>query len=348
MKKRYVAALILAASLAMGNMAYAQETEATQEMETMAENAAVEEEAEAETYAQGDAVDLTKDELLSKVKDAMSQVTSVKEELSMDLVLDLSIGGEESETSMSMSMLMNMGLVNEEILEPYASHQTQTMYMSVMGQSETEIEEKYTREENGRIATYSGVAENGVVDYWSREEGDEKEFTFSQSSELLEETDDMVLLDQKAVDGDGKEYYVLEGKVDLNQEEEEDSFQEEVKDMLEELEESMGAEDSLEFPDVLILDVYIDAESMLPVDMRMDMSGIKGSFTDDSMEGMIMDMTFTTMLIQFKCSDFNQVADIVFPENLPAPETGELQILEEEVQEAIEDAAEEVLDSETE
>ena len=114
--------------------------------ETSAE-AAVEETAESvpevsaenaleETYTDGEAADLTKEELLEKMKEAAAELSSVKSEVIMDMDINISASGDEASTGMQMDMTMNVNMANEEIFEPYASHQTTTMVMSILGQTE--------------------------------------------------------------------------------------------------------------------------------------------------------------------------------------------------------------------
>ena len=68
--------------------------------------------ASARAYTDGDAVDLTKDELITKLKDAAAEITSVKSELIMDMVININIAGDDSSTGMQMDMTMSANMSN--------------------------------------------------------------------------------------------------------------------------------------------------------------------------------------------------------------------------------------------
>ena len=197
-----------------------------------------------ETYTDGEAADLTKEELLEKMKEAAAELSSVKSEVIMDMDINIIASGDEASTGMQMDMTMNINMANEEIFEPYASHQTTTMVMSILGQTEKEVSEVYIREEDGEHAKYEGSTdENGEITDWERsiDSSAEPEFIFtSESLNELESAIKFTIRDHKAVDTEGKEYYVLESNISLNDAMEQAGMQEELQELLDELKDSLS------------------------------------------------------------------------------------------------------------
>ena len=213
------------------------EEAAVETTEEMPEDATEEtvEVASARAYTDGDAVDLTKDELITKLKDAAAEITSVKSELIMDMVININIAGDDSSTGMQMDMTMSANMSNEEIFEPYASHQSETMAMSIMGQTGKQVSETYIREENGEQVKYEGSSDDGSpITDWDRTvtSGEKSEFLFSSENlSDMESKMELNLKDQKAVDSEGTEYYVLESAIDLSSVAEDAEMEEEFLDL---------------------------------------------------------------------------------------------------------------------
>ena len=202
--------------------------------------------ASARAYTDGDAVDLTKDELITKLKDAAAEITSVKSELIMDMVININIAGDDSSTGMQMDMTMSANMSNEEIFEPYASHQSETMAMSIMGQTGKQVSETYIREENGEQVKYEGSSDDGSpITDWDRTvtSGEKSEFLFSSENlSDMESKMELNLKDQKAVDSEGTEYYVLESAIDLSSVAEDAEMEEEFLDLVKSLQDSLGTD----------------------------------------------------------------------------------------------------------
>lgn len=272
-----------------------------------------------ETYTDGEAADLTKEELLEKMKEAAAELSSVKSELIMDMDINISASGDEASTGMQMDMTMNVNMANEEIFEPYASHQTTTMVMSILGQTEKEVSEVYIREEDGEHAKYEGSTdENGEITDWERstDSSAEPEFIFtSESLNELESAIKFTIRDHKAVDTEGKEYYVLESSISLNDAMEQTGMQEELQDLLDDLKESLG---DMEMPETFLVELYVNADDFLPAEFTIDMSGLKGNIGDTAGEGTNTEMEFKTMVVRYRCSQYNAISEIAYPENLPA------------------------------
>lgn len=287
------------------------------ETTTEAAETAAEEAAES-LYMESDAVDLTQEELLTKLKEAAAGVTSVKSELIMDMVISIGVSGDESSTGMQMDMTMNANMANEEIFEPYASHQTSTMVMSVLGQTEKQVSEVYIRDENGEQAKYEGTAdESGQVTDWERSttSGESSEFLFSsENMGDLENEMELTLKDQKVVDAAGTEYYVLESNVNLNDALEEAGMQEELNDLIS----SLNDLGNVELPESVMVELYVNAEDFLPSELTIDMSGLKGNMGETAGEGTNTDMEFQTMVISYRCSQYNAISEIAYPSDLPA------------------------------
>lgn len=281
--------------------------------------------ASARAYTDGDAVDLTKDELITKLKDAAAEITSVKSELIMDMVININIAGDDSSTGMQMDMTMSANMSNEEIFEPYASHQSETMAMSIMGQTGKQVSETYIREENGEQVKYEGNSDDGSpITDWDRTvtSGEKSEFLFS--SENLDEMEskmELNLKDQKAVDSEGSEYYVLESTIDLSSVAEDAEMEEEFLDLVKSLQDSIGTD--MELPGELTVDFYINASDFLPSEMTIDMSGLKGDMGETAGEGTSAEMEFTTMVVSYRCSQYNAISEIAYPEDLPTEEISE-------------------------
>ena len=337
MKKKLVLACLLAGALSMNSTAYASasgqslgevtkeavgnpetveaETEAAtgvamESVEETSAEAAVEETAESvpevsaenaleETYTDGEAADLTKEELLEKMKEAAAELSSVKSEVIMDMDINISASGDEASTGMQMDMTMNVNMANEEIFEPYASHQTTTMVMSILGQTEKEVSEVYIREEDGEHAKYEGSTdENGEITDWERstDSSAEPEFIFtSESLNELESAIKFTIRDHKAVDTEGKEYYVLESSISLNDAMEQAGMQEELQELLDELKDSLG---DMEMPETFQVELYVRADDFLPAEFTIDMSGLKGNMGDTAGEGTNTEMEFKTMVVR--------------------------------------------------
>ena len=353
MKKKLVLAFLITGMLSMNSVAYASDTgetmeEITKETDGAPEGAGAEtessgavtmesveetsEEAAAETAGKtteesdaGNSAYLTKEELLTKLKEAVAGITSVKSELIMDMVMDIGISGNESSTGMQMDMTMNANLSNEEIFEPYASHQTETLVMSLMGQNEKQVSETYIREENGEQVKYEGSAENGgSITDWERttDSGESAEFLFS--SENLSDMEDemsLTLKDRKAVDAGGTEYYVLESRVDLADASEDDQMEEELLDLVEDLQDSLGTD--MEMPEELTVALYVNASDFLPAEMTIDMSGLKGNMGETAGEGTSTEMELSTMVVSYRCSQYNAISEIAYPEDLPTEEASQ-------------------------
>lgn len=279
--------------------------------------------ASARAYTDGDAVDLTKDELITKLKDAAAEITSVKSELIMDMVININIAGDDSSTGMQMDMTMSANMSNEEIFEPYASHQSETMAMSIMGQTGKQVSETYIREENGEQVKYEGSSDDGSpITDWDRTvtSGEKSEFLFSSENlSDMESKMELNLKDQKAVDSEGTEYYVLESAIDLSSVAEDAEMEEEFLDLVKSLQDSLGTD--MELPGELTVDFYINASDFLPSEMTIDMSGMKGDMGETAGEGTSAEMEFTTMVVSYRCSQYNAISEIAYPEDLPTEET---------------------------
>ena len=279
--------------------------------------------ASARAYTDGDAVDLTKDELITKLKDAVAEITSVKSELIMDMVININIAGDDSSTGMQMDMTMSANMSNEEIFEPYASHQSETMAMSIMGQTGKQVSETYIREENGEQVKYEGSSDDGSpITDWDRTvtSGEKSEFLFSSENlSDMESKMELNLKDQKAVDSEGTEYYVLESTIDLSSVAEDAEMEEEFLDLVKSLQDSLGTD--MELPGELTVDFYINASDFLPSEMSIDMSGMKGDMGETAGEGTSAEMEFTTMVVSYRCSQYNAISEIAYPEDLPTEET---------------------------
>ena len=260
--------------------------------------------ASARAYTDGEAVDLTKDELITKLKDAAAEITSVKSELIMDMVININIAGDDSSTGMQMDMTMSANMSNEEIFEPYASHQSETMAMSIMGQTGKQVSETYIREENGEQVKYEGSSDDGSpITDWDRTvtSGEKPEFLFSSENlSDMESKMELNLKDQKAVDSEGTEYYVLESAIDLSSVAEDAEMEEEFLDLVKSLQDSLGTD--MELPGELTVDFYINASDFLPSEMTIDMSGMKGDMGETAGEGTSAEMEFTTMVVSYRCT----------------------------------------------
>lgn len=350
MKKRLAAAVLLAGTLSLGTVASAAEngqqmeeitTESTsegvpeekteetaveassQETEPEVTEDAVDNSQEISYYNWGDPADITKDELIAKTEEALQEISSMKSEMILEMGLIFRVAGEESDTAMEMNIDMNMNfsLAMEEIQEPYMAHKTETSVTSFMGRSEKVVSESYIREENGKLIEYKKDTEDGWESEWDRKNADADEsFLNKQGMDAFGDSSMMELLNQKAVDETGKEYYVLEAKISLDDKDSENEFQDKVKDLLEEMEDSFG-EDTVQLPDSIDFNIYVSADDFLPAELLVDMSGIKGTLTDTDMEGVSMDIEFTTMLLRYRCSEYNAISEIVFPDDLPSAET---------------------------
>lgn len=304
MKKRFVVAMLLASALCMGSVAYAAEKGTDN--------------GEAAVYTLGDSADISKDELMDKLNGAIDTVDSVKSSLVMDMDVSINVGGSESETGVQMGMNLDASLTQEEIFEPYTSHTVESMTMSIMGQDMGQTSETYTREENGVKTSYTGTVEEGAVNEWAETTSDSS-ISFQDVKSVFQGMGEMNLQEQKALDGDGREYYVLEGTIDLTGESGEEGFTQEIQQMMDGLSSSLG-EGSISLPDSVVMNAYISADDFLPAEFVIDMSGIKGEGINSGAEGTNMDMEFSVMVIRFACSDFNAFDEIIFPENLPAGE----------------------------
>ena len=69
------------------------------------------------------------------------------------------------------------------------------------------------------------------------------------------------LKDQKAVDSEGTEYYVLESTIDLSSVAEDAEMEEEFLDLVKSLQDSLGTD--MELPGELTVDFYINASDFL-------------------------------------------------------------------------------------
>ncbi|MDY3918050.1 MAG: DUF6612 family protein [Candidatus Limivivens sp.] len=333
MRRKYLW-LLLTGVLLTGAVPFGAFAEETAETAEMTEAAAVQTEV-SEKYTPGDPVDLTKEALLEKTEEAFASTESVRTELDMDMQIHAGINGgtESSGLQMSMDMLFQISMAEDAIFEPYAAYQTVTMSMEAMGMSETEFSQAYIRDENGRRVKYEGIGDEGEIDYWYRsEEGGEDQTSFVDSAQEILEDAVFVLDDHKVLDEDGREYYLLTGQVELGSVADEESIQEKVVEMVDEIAESFG-DGEMEFPETVVVKLYVSADDLRLREMTMDLSGIKGTAED---EGMTTDMEFTTLWVSCRLSDYNQIPEIVFPENLDQePET------EEETWEVLEDTEEE-------
>ncbi|MDO5424797.1 MAG: hypothetical protein Q4F41_13830 [Eubacteriales bacterium] len=297
MKKRYFVLMLLVGALSVNSAAFAEEEEAPK-------------------YTAGNAVDLMKEDLLAMAEEASEDVASVRSEMDMGMELEIAITGEEA-TSMQMNMTMDAQMVNEEIFEPYASHQTSAMNLSIMGQSQSENTETYIREEDGERVRYEGYVVNGEVTDWYRSSytaGDTDSF-FLESRAILEQ-ELFELNPETVLDAEGNEYYVLTGEVNLQEDMEEDGLSADVVDLMEELQDSFG-EGSLNLPETVTMELYVSTDDMRLREIAMDLSGIEGSVDED---GMTMEMKFTKLAVNVLLSDYNAVEEIVFPENLDESE----------------------------
>ena len=160
----------------------------------------------------------------------------MKSELIMDMVININIAGDDSSTGMQMDMTMSANMSNEEIFEPYASHQSETMAMSIVGQTGKQVSETYIREENGEQVKYEGSSDDGSpITDWDRTvtSGEKPEFLFSSENlSDMESKMELNLKDQKAVDSEGTEYYVLESAIDLSSVAEDAEMEEEFLDLV--------------------------------------------------------------------------------------------------------------------
>lgn len=247
----------------------------------------------------------------------------MKSELIMDMVININIAGDDSSTGMQMDMTMSANMSNEEIFEPYASHQSETMAMSIMGQTGKQVSETYIREENGEQVKYEGSSDDGSpITDWDRTvtSGEKPEFLFSSENlSDMESKMELNLKDQKAVDSEGTEYYVLESAIDLSSVAEDAEMEEEFLDLVKSLQDSLGTD--MELPGELTVDFYINASDFLPSEMTIDMSGMKGDMGETAGEGTSAEMEFTTMVVSYRCSQYNAISEIAYPEDLPTEET---------------------------
>lgn len=342
MRRKWIIALMLAGTLTMGTCAAAAETttettEITQTAETTGtgteegagetgstETAAAEnseENGSAQTegteYTQGNAVDITKEELVENVKAAVEDVNSLSMDATLDTTLAMSMSEEGSESGMELTMGINMALSAEAVEEPYGSHIQMTIGMDLLGQVMEQTMETYSVEEDGRKVTYTQTIENGTASGWSRDDVDDEMTDALNGLEILEDqewynqAEQYTLQDNKVVDGEGREYYVLEGDLDLSEDSE---LGNELQSLLDSLEESMGS-GAIEFPDVIGLDLYIYADQMLPARLTMDMSGIQGAIPTEGSD-VPMNMEFRTLVMDLSLDDYNAVDAIEVPQEV--------------------------------
>ena len=94
---------------------------------------------------------------------------------------------------------------------------------------------------------------------------------------------------------------------------------EEFLDLVKSLQDSLGTD--MELPGELTVDFYINASDFLPSEMTIDMSGMKGDMGETAGEGTSAEMEFTTMVVSYRCSQYNAISEIAYPEDLPTEET---------------------------
>ncbi len=266
-------------------------------------------------YTEGNAVDITKEELVENVKAAVEDVNSLSMDATLDTTLAMSMSGEESESGMELTMGINMALSAEAVEEPYGSHIQMTLGMDLLGQVMEQTMETYSVEEDGRKVTYTQTTENGTASGWTRDDVDDEMTDTLNGLQILEDqewynqAEQYTLQDNKVVDGEGREYYVLEGDLDLSEGSE---LGDELKSLLDSLEESMGS-GAIEFPDVIGLDLYIYADQMLPARLTMDMSGIQGAIPTEGSD-VPMNMEFRTLVMDLSLGDYNAIDAIEVPQ----------------------------------
>ena len=96
-------------------------------------------------------------------------------------------------------------------------------------------------------------------------------------------------------------------------------MEEEFLDLVKSLQDSLGTD--MELPGELTVDFYINASDFLPSEMTIDMSGMKGDMGETAGEGTSAEMEFTTMVVSYRCSQYNAISEIAYPEDLPTEET---------------------------
>ncbi len=314
MKKRFFLVTMLLASLAVGSTAYASEQGTTMEVVTE-EGAPQETEVSQQNYTQGGPAEIAKEEIMEKMNGNLQSIGSIRTGLEMNLEGLFRMGGEASDTGMEMTMNISASLENEEIFEPYQAHSVETFSIEMLGESQKQITQRYVRNEDGQIAEYKGTAdENGQVAFWDREVEEDlhdTEFFFDRSGNFFDSMPELTLNANKVVDAEGKEYYLLEGQIDLEADDGSgENLSDQIEELIEGMEDGMG---DLELPSQLPISFYISANDLLPAEVMVDVSGIRGKMAEDSYNA---EIEFTEFTVGMNFRDYNAVGEIAFPENL--------------------------------
>ncbi len=169
----WLAAAVLAAGMFSGCGKKAEETEPEQEHS----------EAAAETQ-------VTAEELLTRAKDAFGAASSVKGDLSMEMVMDYKAQGVEATLECRMEQKV------EQTREPEAVHMAGTIDINLAGI--TVDTETYTVKEDGRYVTYTGSGGQWMKEAAEKTDG---QGNVTETLELLLKDPDALTLEQ--VDGEG-------------------------------------------------------------------------------------------------------------------------------------------------
>lgn len=306
MKRKWFAAWMTAGVLTMGMCAGAAETEP-----------AVEESGAQSLYTWGDAADITQEELTEKLQESMKDLNSMKIETGINTTLSMSMAGEGGDSGLEMNMNIDMGMDMEVVNEPYGIHMAMDFGMDFVGESMEQSIECYSTEVDGRKVNYTQTVENGVASGWTGEDVDDEVSGVLDMLEYFENGDyedvgQYTLKEQKAVDAEGKEYYVLEGEIDLSGDSE---TGQQIQELLKELEESMEG-GTLELPDAILVDLYISADEIRPANLVVDMSGISGEVPADATSSMAMELKNLVLDVAF--SEYNAIDAIEIPEEVRA------------------------------
>ena len=269
-----------------------------------------------EIYTDGDAVEITKEGLVTKIEDALENVSSVKSELVMKMNVNVSVAGNEAATGMQMNMIMEALMEEQQIFEPYTSHRSEKISVEFMGQSDARFSESYLREEDGELIEYSGTNTDGEISDWSKKVSDENGKPMIENGlESFGVTSTMTLLGQKVKDNSGDEFYVLKNSIELDPNDSNNEFSAEITKLLDEIKNSFSGGD-LELPDTVVMNLYVSTNDYLPKELLMDLSGISGTITDSTTNA-DMKLEFSTLEVSLQYSDYNEIEEIIFPDSLP-------------------------------
>lgn len=202
---------------------------------------------------------------------ADKQVTAATTEIE----LSLSVSSGDA----AMEMGMNLTMEQKSSAEPYASYGEITMTMDIAGEQTVETYQQYLQEEDGSIVSYSHTDSTNKWEKLDMGVLTDELKDQAMNYDMLEAlADEQVMLDENSKTVDGREVYVLQCTFTGEQTQEAmDSFS--------------GLEDLLAVADMGEIDFsaltmpatyYIDAETMLPVRMEIEIQGM-----DEMMAGLL-------------------------------------------------------------